>query len=336
MGEFKENLLVFGATGYIGAYILKEILKNKDSFGRIAIITSPSTVENKSEQLQNLKSEGVEVIVGDVTNPADVLNAFKGINTVISTVGRNVLAEQINWIQLAEKAPSVRRFFPSEYGTDIDYSPQSVHEIPHQLKIKVRAALKATTSLDYTYVVTGPYADGQMLAYLSPLAESARVIGTYDVKAKSATLIEDGKGKISLTTPKELRANGYSVGKLVVKALLHPEASKKRALKVNSFTTTPAEIVAEFEKQTGEKWNVTYTSLSELKELEAAAWENKVPMAPLYTLRRIWAEGGTLYAKRDNSLLDAEDNLETLADAVRDAILTQRSETQATDTRRLS
>ena len=121
-----------------------------------------------------------------------------------------------------------------------------------------------------------------------------------------------------------------------MKALLHPEASKKRALKVNSFTTTPAEIVAEFEKQTGEKWNVTYTSLAELKELEAAAWEDKVPMAPLYTLRRIWAEGGTLYAKRDNSLLDAEDNLETLADAVRDAILTQRSETQATDTRKLS
>ena len=78
MGESKENLLVFGATGYIGAYILKEILKNKDSFGRIAIITSPSTVENKSAQLQNLKSEGVEVIVGDVTTPTDVLNAFKG------------------------------------------------------------------------------------------------------------------------------------------------------------------------------------------------------------------------------------------------------------------
>ncbi|TVY47790.1 Isoflavone reductase-like protein [Lachnellula occidentalis] len=327
MGESKENLLIFGATGYIGAYILREILKNKDSFGRIAIITSPGTAENKSEQLQNLKSEGVEVFVGDVTNPTDVLNAFK----VISTVGRNVLAEQINWIQLAESIPSVTRFFPSEYGTDIDYNPQSVHEIPHQLKIKVRAALKATSSLNYTYVVTGPYADGQMLAYLSALAESARVIGTYDVKAKSATLIEDGKGKISFTTPKEC-----SVGKLVVKALLYPEASNKRALKVNSFTTTPADIVAEFEKQTGDKWTVTYTSLAQLKELEAAAWENKAPLAPIYTLRRIWAEGGTLYVKRDNSLIDAEDNMETLADAVRDAIITQRSGTQATDTRKLA
>ena len=59
------------------------------------------------------------------------------------------------------------------------------------------------SSLDYTYVVTGPYADGQMLAYLSALPENSKVIGTHDVKGKSAILIEDGKGKISLTTPKE-------------------------------------------------------------------------------------------------------------------------------------
>jgi hypothetical protein len=68
-----------------------------------------------------------------------------------------------------------------------------------------------------------------------------------------------------------LEADGCSVGKLVVKALLHPEASKKRALKVNSITTTPAEIFAEFEKQTGENWEVAYTSLVELRELVSVA-----------------------------------------------------------------
>ena len=113
-----------------------------------------------------------------------------------------------------------------------------------------------------------------------------------------------------------------SVGKLTVKALLHPEASRNRALKVNSFTTTPTDIVAEFEKQTGEKWTVAYTSLEKLRELESAAWENKNPIAPLFTLRRIWAEGGTLYEKRDNALIDGEDT-ETLEDAVKDAIKIQ-------------
>jgi hypothetical protein len=122
---------------------------------------------------------------------------------VISAVGRGVLAEQINWIHLAEKAPSVKRFIPSEYGTDIEYGPQSVNEKPHQLKIKVRAALKAISGLDYTYVVTGPYADAQAGAYLTAMPETTGAIGTFDVEKKSAVVIEDGKGKISLTTPHE-------------------------------------------------------------------------------------------------------------------------------------
>jgi hypothetical protein len=113
------------------------------------------------------------------------------------------------------------------------------------------------------------------------------------------------------------------VGKLTVKALLHPEACRNRPLKVNSFTATPLEIVAEFEKQTGDKWTVTYTSLEKLRELEGEAWENKNPFATIFTLRRIWAEGGTLYEKRDNALIDGEDT-ESLVDAVRDAIVKQR------------
>jgi hypothetical protein len=113
------------------------------------------------------------------------------------------------------------------------------------------------------------------------------------------------------------------VGKLVVKALLHPEASKNRALKVNSFTASWNELVAEFEKQTGgEKWAVSHTSLERLRELEREAWGEKNPWATGYTLKRIWAEGGTLYEKRDNYVIDAEDT-DTLADAVGAAVAAQ-------------
>lgn len=113
------------------------------------------------------------------------------------------------------------------------------------------------------------------------------------------------------------------MGKLVVSALLHPETSKDKALKVNSFTTTPAEVLAEFERQTGgEKWAVTYTPLDELRELEKSAWESSLPYATAFTLRRIWTEGGTLYAKRDNEAIEAPE-METLQDAVKRSIATQ-------------
>lgn len=121
-----------------------------------------------------------------------------GIDTVISAVGRNIIAEQIDWIKLAVQAPTVKRFFPSEYGTDIEYGPESANEPPHQQKLKVRAALKEISGLDYTYVVTGPFAYG----YLSA-GRLVPEIGSFDVKAKSAVLLGDGEGKISLTTEPE-------------------------------------------------------------------------------------------------------------------------------------
>lgn len=116
-----------------------------------------------------------------------------------------------------------------------------------------------------------------------------------------------------------------SVGKLTVKALLHPQASRNRALKVNSFTTTPLEIVSEFEKQTGEKWGVEFTPFEKVCELEKRAYEEGNPMAVGFTLMRIWGEGGTLYEKRDNWVIDGEET-EALEDAVRVAIASQIAE----------
>jgi hypothetical protein len=58
-----------------------------------------------------------------------------------------------------------------------------------------------------------------------------------------------------------------------------------------------------------------YTSLPELRALENQAWESGVPAAPVITLRRIWAEGGTLYEKRDNCMI-GEPPVQTLEDVV--------------------
>jgi catalase (peroxidase I) len=114
------------------------------------------------------------------------------------------------------------------------------------------------------------------------------------------------------------------VGKFVVGALLHPEESQNKALHVNSFTTTPNELAAEFEKQTsGDKWDIGYTSLSKLEKLEQEAWENGDPKAGTLTLRRIWTSGGTLYEKRDNHLLGLEVGIDSLQSAVQLAINVQ-------------
>lgn len=110
-----------------------------------------------------------------------------------------------------------------------------------------------------------------------------------------------------------------SVGKLLVAALQHPAASRNKALIVNSFTTCPNQILAEFERQTASKWEVEYTDLEKLKEMEVQAWHDHGPLATGITLMRIWTEGGTLYEGRDNGLI-GDPPMETVADQVRQAI----------------
>ena len=120
------------------------------------------------------------------------------------------------------------------------------------------------------------------------------------------------------------RLTTSSVGKAVVAALHHPSESFNKALKVQSFVIKPKDILKELEKQTGgESWTVENYTLEELREAEKKGWAEGNSNATLYTLRRIWSEGGTLYEKTDNERIGLKDeDLETLEDAVRRRLAT--------------
>ncbi|EOO04211.1 putative isoflavone reductase family protein [Phaeoacremonium minimum UCRPA7] len=316
MATFRpSHILLFGATGKIGKFITEAVINAKPSFDHLAIFTSPSTVANKPDLLNKWKSEGVSVIVGDVDKDEDVRAAYDGVDTVVSAVGREAIDKQIRLIRLAEESGSVKWFFPSEYGTDIEYGPQSPDEKPHQKKLAVRKFIRENVQhLKITYLVTGPYFD--MWAHTTAGAEEA---GGFDVRHKEADLVEDGEGKIGFTTMAD-------VGKLLVAALQHPGASFNQALKVQSFVVTPNQVVAEYEKQTGTKWKVSYTSLDRIRELEAELWARGKPQATSVTLQRIWAEGGTLYEKSDNEKIGVKsEDLDSLAVAVRRDIEDQQA-----------
>lgn len=143
--------------------------------------------------------------------------------------------------------------------------------------------------LQVTYVVTGPYFE----SWVERTPELYDECPGYDVKTKTALLVEDGEGRVGFTTKPD-------VGKLVVAALQHPEASVGKALKVHSFETTPKKVLAEYEKLTGDGWSVSHVPLSKVVEVEKKLYDESHPKATIITLRRIWAEGGTLYAKTDN------------------------------------
>lgn len=193
-----SSILIFGATGNIGQHIVESVANA--GFPQVAVFTSQGTVTKKADYINSLKSKGIKIITGDVTSEQDVKSAYEGVDTVISAVGRDVLETQIQLIRLAEES-SVQWFFPSEYGTDIEYNASSASEKPHQLKLKVRKFIRENVDaakLKHTYVVTGPYSD--MFFTLSKAAPEA---GGFDVAGKRAILVDDGEGKIGFTTMPE-------------------------------------------------------------------------------------------------------------------------------------
>jgi hypothetical protein len=200
MTDFKpKSLLIFGATCTIGRYITNAIANAEPAFDQVTIFTSEDTVTRKQDFIKELKSKAVKIVTGDVNNEGDVKKAYQGIDTVISAVGRNVIETQINLFKLAAESDSVKWFLPSEYGTDVEYGPQSADEKPHQLKLKVRKYIRENSNgLKYTFVVTGPYID--MFFTLTPTIPEA---GGFDHIGKKAVLVDNGEDKIGFTTMPE-------------------------------------------------------------------------------------------------------------------------------------
>lgn len=214
MASKAESVLVFGATGNIGLHILNELALALEAgtFRRLAIFTSQNTVDSKSSLIKDLQSRGVEVFVGDIadkstlqsviSNSAKPLNSGKDntpFDTLVSAAGRAAILSQIPIIEIAEQTPSVKRYYPSEFGTDIEHPVTNDKEPPHQLKLKVRKYIREHVKrLDVTYLVVGPFPE-----FWFRMTKGTEYTGGFDVNNKKAILLGDGKGAVAFTSMPE-------------------------------------------------------------------------------------------------------------------------------------
>ena len=73
------DILVFGATGTIGRYLVEALIENKSSFRKIAVFTSPQSATEKSDVFAKLKDRGVEIITGDLADEEGIANIYNGL-----------------------------------------------------------------------------------------------------------------------------------------------------------------------------------------------------------------------------------------------------------------
>ncbi|XP_050214649.1 eugenol synthase 1-like [Mercurialis annua] len=247
MGD-KSKILIIGGTGYIGKFIVEASAKaGHPTFALVRESTVSDAVKGKI--VENFKSLGVTVLHGDLFNHESLVNAIKQVDVVISTVGGQQLADQAKIIAAIKQTGNVKRFFPSEFGTDVDHvhivePAKSIFEIKAQLRRTIEAE-----GIPYTYVVSNCFA-AMIIPWVLPPGDTVSILGDGSVKA-IFSLEQD-------------------IGTYTIKAVDDP-----RTLNKSLFINPPKnilnynELVALKEKKTGKTFQKIYVSEEKLlKDIE--------------------------------------------------------------------
>eukprot|EP00835_Amoeboradix_gromovi_P005164 NODE_460_length_8176_cov_0.585737.p3 type:complete len:283 gc:universal NODE_460_length_8176_cov_0.585737:539-1387(+) len=228
-----STIAVLGATGTLGKPVTTALI-NKGF--KVKIFTRDA---EKSKKEFSVKAEYVTV---DYKSKDGLIRELKGIDVVVSTLGGPAFNDQFLVLEAAKEA-GVKRFYPSEFGAEINDSVKSVLFEP---KLKLREALKAS-GIEWTIIENGLF-----LEYLySPF------IG-FDHAKHTATLVGTKDTTISFT---DLR----SIGEFVAESINNPK-SKNAKVQVAGDTKTFSDMVHIIEKATKATWTVTYIPVSEIQK----------------------------------------------------------------------
>jgi hypothetical protein len=232
-----KNVALIGAGGNLGPSILTEFLKSDYKV----------TVLSREDSKSTFPSE-VEVVKTNYS-PESLAKAFKGQDAVISIVGNAGFADQTKIIDAAVSA-GVKRFVPSEFGSDTDNSEVRAIVPIFNGKKQVIDYLKTKESDTFTWtaLITGPFFDwGLKVGFLG-----------FNLKDKTATIWDSGDAPFSTTN---LSTIGLSLVNLLAPSNLAESANKY--VYVASHTVSQNQILKGFEKVTGSSWSITKKSSKE-------------------------------------------------------------------------
>lgn len=153
----KSKILFIGGTGYIGKFIVEASAKSgHPTFALVRESTLADPVKGKL--VEKFKDLGVTLLHGDLYDHGSLVKAIKQVDVVISTVGHMQLADQVKIIAAIKEAGNVKRFFPSEFGNDVDrVHPVEPAKSAFETKAKIRRAVEAE-GIPCTYVSSNYFA----------------------------------------------------------------------------------------------------------------------------------------------------------------------------------
>lgn len=253
----KSKILFIGGTGYIGKFIVEASAKaghHTFVFVRESTLSDPT----KTKLIDTFKSCGVTFLHGDLYDHESLVKAIKQVDVVISTVGHALLADQVKIIAAIKEAGNVKRFFPSEFGNDVDH----VHAVEpakttYNTKAQFRRIVEAE-GIPFTYVVNFFFAG----YFLPNLAQS----GPAGPPKDKVVILGDGNTKAVFNKEED-------IGTYTIKAVNDPKTLNKFLyIKPPHNIITLNELVSLWEKKTGKNLERIYVPEEQvLKNIQEAS-----------------------------------------------------------------
>ncbi|XP_077234855.1 bifunctional pinoresinol-lariciresinol reductase 2-like [Tasmannia lanceolata] len=202
----KSRVLIVGGSGYIGRRIVKASLAQ----GHETYILYRREIGVDIEKLQILlsfKAQGARLIEGSFSDHRSLVNAIKQVDVVICTIsGVHIRSHhillQLKLVEAIKEAGNIKRFLPSEFGTDPAQMANAMEpgRVTFDDKMTVRKAIE-DAKIPFTYVSANCFAGyfGAGLCQpgsIVPSRESVCLLG--DGNAKAIFVDEDDIGTYTI------------------------------------------------------------------------------------------------------------------------------------------
>nr|GEX96754.1 isoflavone reductase-like protein [Tanacetum cinerariifolium] len=245
----KSKILIIGGTGYIGKFVAEASAKSGHP---TFILVRERTTKHpeKSKLIDNFKSLGAKLLIGDIHDHASLVNAIKQVDVVISTVGGELVADQVKLIAAIQEAGNVKRFLPSEFGTDIDHvNAIEPAKSMYKGKIAIRRAVEAA-KIPHTFVACNGFA-----GYFLPTVCQLNI----DTAPREKINIY-GDGTLKAVFVKE-----EDIASVTIKAVDDPRTLNKTLIfRPSGNTVSFNDIVSIWESKIGKTLEKTYVSGEQL------------------------------------------------------------------------
>ena len=240
-----QNVAIIGASGTLGPAVLDALVSSKAfTVTVLARESSKATFPSASKTIR---------IPDDGGNEDQLAAALKGQDALVVTMPASRVEDTVRLANACLKA-RIQRMIPADFGSVDSTDARCVELVPlYGQKTESRAYLQKLAlqhpSFSWTSLVNAHFFDWGL---------TNELLG-FDLRSRKATIFDDGNTKFSASTLAH-------IGEAVTKILQKEDATKNKMLYMESVYTSQNELLAQLQRISGLKFDVTRENSEEYIE----------------------------------------------------------------------